>query len=57
MEQMDTDWDKKNYKNFLKNYDVKGRAAVYKSLIEKVQFMHEQGVIHCDLKPNNIFCD
>lgn len=57
MEYMPTDWDKNYYKSSLLAVSVKERAKVYRNLLEKIKFMHDNGVLHCDIKPNNIFSD
>lgn len=55
MEYFPTDWDAAYYKGTLLGKSIAKRAQIYRDLISKVKFMHDNGVLHCDLKPNNIF--
>ena len=57
MEYFSSNWDNSYYRTEIIKKSEKERAKIYKSLIQKVHFMHQQGVMHCDLKPDNIFCD
>lgn len=60
------DYNKEEYSDCMKNIANKGKQSVYFrvsrqqvaivlfSLSEKLSALHKQGIIHCDLKPQNI---
>ena len=41
MEYFSSNWESSYFKSNIKNKTAKERALIYKSLIEKVEFMHE----------------
>lgn len=54
MEYFPKDWDKLVYKSALPK-EVSGKAKIFQGLVKKTQFMHNNGVLHCDLKAENIY--
>ena len=46
----------RNFKS-LSEYDIKEKVKYYKMLLEAVKKIHNNKIIHCDLKPNNIIID